>query len=229
MNRIQSSPQIQNRIDLQRVADMIEPGSRVLDVGCGDGALLDYLVHFKQVDGRGIELSQEGVNRSVSLGLAVVQGDAEIDLQHYPSDAFDYVILSQTLQSIYDVRGTLRELLRISRHAIVSFPNLGYWRVRFDLLVRGRSPMSEKLPYIWCDSPNIRFCTLTDFVTLAGEMGFEIDRIISIDHSGRAMPRDTVGRWTNWLAEEAIYLLSREVSPDSASQGSAEAPLPAEQ
>lgn len=219
MNRIQSSPQIHGRIDLQRVADMIEPGSRVLDVGCGDGALLDYLVHFKQVDGRGIELSQDGVNRSVSLGLAVVQGDAETDLYNYPSDAFDYVVLSQTLQSIYDVRGTLKELLRIGRHAIVSFPNLGYWRVRFDLLVRGRSPMSKKLPYIWCDSPNIRFCTLTDFVTLAGEMGFVIDRIISIDYAGHATPRVAVGRWTNWLAEEAIYLLSRGTS-----HGSAEAP-----
>ena len=216
MNRVQSPLQMQSRIDLQRVADMIEPGSRVLDIGCGDGALLDYLVHFKQVDGRGIELSQEGVNRSVSLGLAVVQGDAETDLHNYPSDAFDYVILSQTLQSIYDVRGTLRELLRIGRHAIVSFPNLGYWRVRFDLLLQGRSPMSEKLPYIWCDSPNIRFCTLTDFVTLVGEMGLVIDRIVSIDHSGRATPRDTVGRWTNWLAEEAIYLLSRGTPPESA-------------
>lgn len=216
MNRIQPATEIQTRIDLQRVADMIEPGSRVLDIGCGDGALLDYLVHFKQVDGRGIELSQEGVNRSVSLGLAVVQGDAETDLHNYPTDAFDYVVLSQTLQSIYDVRGTLRELLRISRHAIVSFPNLGYWRVRVDLLVQGRSPMSEKLPYIWCDSPNIRFCTLTDFVTLVGELGFVIDRIVSIDHAGRATPRDKVGRWTNWLAEEAIYLLSRGESPECA-------------
>jgi methionine biosynthesis protein MetW len=100
MNQNQSNKKIQNRVDLQRVADMINPGSRVLDIGCGDGALLDYLVHYKQVDGRGIELSQEGVNRSVSLGLAVVQGDAEADLKNYPSDAFDYVILSQTLQSI---------------------------------------------------------------------------------------------------------------------------------
>ena len=224
MSRTQSPPQIQHRIDLQRVADMIEPGSRVLDIGCGDGALLDYLVHFKQVDGRGIELSQEGVNRSVSLGLAVVQGDAETDLQYYPTDAFDYVILSQTLQSIREVRGTLNELLRISRHAIVSFPNLGYWRVRYDLLTRGRSPMSEKLPYIWCDSPNIRFCTLTDFVTLAGDMGFVIDRIVSIDHSGRATPRDSVGRWTNWLAEEAIYLLSRKTAQDLEPPGSAAAP-----
>ena len=215
MSNTQSQRQIHSRVDLQRVADMIEPGSRVLDIGCGDGALLDYLVHFKQVDGRGIELSQEGVNRSVSLGLAVVQGDAETDLHNYPSDAFDYVILSQTLQSIYDVRGTLKELLRIGRHAIVSFPNLGYWRVRLDLLVHGRSPMSKKLPYIWCDSPNIRFCTLTDFVTLASEMGFATDRIVSIDHAGHATPRETVGRWTNWLAEEAIYLLSRAASPES--------------
>ena len=210
MNQNQSNKTIQNRIDLQRVADMINPGSRVLDIGCGDGALLDYLVHHKQVDGRGIELSQEGVNRSVSLGLAVVQGNAEADLKNYPSDSFDYVILSQTLQSIYEVRITLNELLRIGRHAIVSFPNFGYWRVLYDLLVKGRSPISKKLPYIWCDSPNIRFCTMTDFVTLAEDMGFVIDRVVSIDHSGRATSRLSVGRWTNWFAEEAIYLLSRQ-------------------
>lgn len=222
MNTPSSSPQIPSRIDLQRVADMIEPGSRVLDIGCGDGALLDYLVHFKQVDGRGIELSQEGVNKSVSLGLAVVQGDAEKDLSNYPSDAFEYVILSQTLQSIFDVRGTLNELLRIGRHAIVSFPNIGYWRVRLDLLTRGRSPISEKLPYIWCDSPNIRFCSLIDVVDLADEMGFVIDQIVSIDHAGRATPRKSVGRWTNLLAEEAIYLLSRGTSP-----GAAKPPPPA--
>jgi len=210
MNQNQSNKKIQNRVDLQRVADMINPGSRVLDIGCGDGALLDYLVHYKQVDGRGIELSQEGVNRSVSLGLAVVQGDAEADLKNYPSDAFDYVILSQTLQSIYEVRITLNELLRIGHHAIVSFPNFGYWRVLYDLLVKGRSPISEKLPYIWCDSPNIRFCTMTDFVTLAEDMEFTIDRVVSIDHSGRATSRKSVGRWTNWFAEESIYLLSRK-------------------
>ncbi|PPR12782.1 MAG: hypothetical protein CFH42_01757 [Alphaproteobacteria bacterium MarineAlpha12_Bin1] len=205
-----SAEKIRDRVDLQLVADMIKSGSRVLDIGCGDGDLLNYLVHFKQVDGRGIELSQEGVNKSVSLGLAVVQGDAEDDLKNYPSDAFDYVILSQTLQSIYDVRGTLNELLRIGQHAIVSFPNLGYWRVRFDLLIHGRSPMSEKLPYKWCDSPNIRFFTLTDFVALAGEMGFVIHRIVSINHRGHATPKNSVGIWTNWLAEEAIYLLSRD-------------------
>ena len=147
-------------------------------------------------------------HHNVSGGLFA--DDAEADLKNYPSDSFDYVILSQTLQSIYEVRITLNELLRIGRHAIVSFPNFGYWRVLYDLLVKGRSPISEKLPYIWCDSPNIRFCTMTDFVTLAEDMGFVIDRVVSIDHSGRATSRLSVGRWTNWFAEEAIYLLSRQ-------------------
>src|SRR5260221_8336483 len=126
------------RGDLALIAAMVAPNSRVLDVGCGDGALLDYLVHEKQVDGRGIELSQDGVNAGVEHGLSVIQGDADTDLAAYPSAAFDYVILSQTLQATVNPRRVLGELVRIGRHAIVSFPNFGYWRVRWDLLTRGR-------------------------------------------------------------------------------------------
>ena len=142
------------RIDQKLISEIITPGSRVLDVGCGDGVLLDLLVHNHNVDGRGIELSQEGVNGCVSRGLAVVQGDAQTDLHNYPSDAFDFVVLSQTLPAIYDVKGVLREMLRIGRCAVVSFPNFGYWRVRTDLLFRGRS-QSRKTCHISGMNPQI--------------------------------------------------------------------------
>lgn len=197
------------RADLQLVADMIEPASRVLDVGCGDGALLNYLVHTKKVDGRGIELSQEGVSASVSLGLAVIQGDAGTDLKDYPPNSFDCVILSQTLQTIYDVRGVLDHLLRIGRRAIVSFPNFGYWRMRAMLLATGRAPRSEKLPYDWFDSPNIRVCTITDFIELAESMGITIEHAMTARH-GRFKVTSHPGWLSNLLAEEAVFLLRRD-------------------
>ena len=197
------------RADLQLVADMIEPGSRVLDVGCGDGALLRYLVHHKQVDGRGIELSQEGVNNSVSLGLAVIQGDAGTDLKDYPSNSFDYVILSQTLQTIFDVHGVLDQLLRIGRRAIVSFPNFGYWRMRMMLLITGHAPNSEKLPFAWYESPNIRVCTIIDFIELTDAMGITIERAITA-HGGRFHSAGRPGWLTNLLAEEGVFLLRRD-------------------
>src|ERR1051325_2517815 len=140
------------RTDHLLVAGMIEPGSRVLDVGCGDGELLQ-LLEARGIDGRGIELSREGVNRCVAKGLAVVQGDADTDLVNYPDDAFDYVILSQTLQATRRPKVVLENLLRIGRRAVVSFPNFGHWRVRFDIALRGRMPVNDRLPYSWYDTP----------------------------------------------------------------------------
>ena len=209
MNRQETTRAARIRVDQQLIADMVTPGSRLLDVGCGDGVLLDLLVRERQVDGRGIELSQEGVNTCVSRGLAVVQGDAETDLQNYPDDAFDFALLSQTLPAIFDVKGVLRELLRIGRCAVVSFPNFGYWRVRTDLLLRGRSPMSENLPNAWFESPNIRFFTLTDFMDLLAELGLNAEQIITIDRRGRARSREDIGHWTNLLTEQAIFLIGR--------------------
>src|ERR671917_1070938 len=141
------------RVDLLVVADMVEPGARVLDVGCGDGELL-RLLEARGVDGRGIELSREGVNECVAKGLAVIQGDADTDLADYPNDAFDYVILSQTLQATRHPRRVLEHMLRIGRHAVVSFPNFGHWRIRLQLMVRGRMPVIDNMPYSWYDTPN---------------------------------------------------------------------------
>ncbi|MCV6574848.1 MAG: methionine biosynthesis protein MetW, partial [Cohaesibacter sp.] len=154
------------RIDHLLVAKMVEPGSKVLDVGSDDGALLDILCHQRNIKGRGIELSQKGVNKCVARGLSVIQGDADKDLIYYPDDSFDYVILSQTIQATHNPKAVLEHLLRIGRKAIVSFPNFGHWRVRTDLLLHGRMPVNDYLPYSWYDTPNIHFCTVRDFVNL---------------------------------------------------------------
>jgi methionine biosynthesis protein MetW len=198
------------RLDLQIIADMIAPNTRVLDVGCGDGALLDYLGHAKGVDGRGIELSQTGVNACVSHGLSVIQGDADTDLADYPSDSFDCVVLSQTLQATRDPRGVLSALVRIGRRAIVSIPNFGYWRMRLHLLLEGRVAMPESFRHGWYDTPNIHPCTIADFVSLCDGLGIRIRRTVSIDRKGRTRHSDQPRPLANLLDEQAIFLLGKD-------------------
>ncbi len=196
------------RDDLKLIAEMVEPNSRVLDVGCGDGALLDYLAHAKNVDGRGIELSMDGVRQCVAHGLSVIQGDAETDLKDYPADAFDYVILGQTLQAMRQPRDVLQMMCRIGRRAIVSVPNFGYWRVRLQLLLTGRMPVTEKLGYQWWETPNIHFCTLRDFVVLTEELGITIEQTRILDHVGRVTSHAHSG-FANLLGEQGVFLLKR--------------------
>ncbi|BAE52775.1 SAM-dependent methyltransferase [Paramagnetospirillum magneticum AMB-1] len=198
------------RVDLRLIADMVEPGSRVLDVGCGEGALLDWLGRTKNVDGRGIELSMAGVSAAVSHGLSVIQGDADTDLKDYPSGAFDYVILSQTLQATYAPRTVLSHMLRIGRRAIVSFPNFGHWRVRLHLLTHGRMPVTDTLAYEWYDTPNIHFCTIRDFLDLCRDLQIKVERSIPLDRGGKTMAIPSCEGIANLFADQGLFVLSRE-------------------
>jgi methionine biosynthesis protein MetW len=195
------------RQDLRLIAEMVEPGSRVLDIGCGDGALLAYLARQKNVDGRGIELSQSGVNACVGHGLSVIQGDADRDLEAYPAGAFDVVVLSQTLQATHRPRRVVEELVRIGRRAIVSFPNFGFWRIRFGLLLTGRMPVSHCLANPWYETPNIHLCTIRDFVALCDEIGVTVDRSVTLDRHGQPYSLDPRGSLANLLAEQGIFVL----------------------
>ena len=195
------------RPDLAAIAEMIPEGARVLDVGCGDGALLEYLTATKNVDGRGVELSQQNVNACVARGLAVIQGDADTDLGEYPSQVFDVVILSQTIQATRNPKGVLGHLLRIGRRTAVSLPNFGHWRVRLNLLMRGRMPRTKALGYEWYDTPNIHLCTIADFAALAKEAGGEIERALALSEDGSTRPMRADAWSPNVLAEGAIFLL----------------------
>ena len=198
-----------NRIDLRLVAEMVTPGTRVLDVGCGDGELLALLADTRGVDARGIELSRQGVALCVSRGLSVIQGDADTDLADYPDDAFDYVILSQTIQATRNPRQVLEHMLRIGRRAIVSFPNFGHWRMRSQVFFRGRMPVTDSLPYAWWDTPNIHFCTIRDFVELCDAVGAVRERAVALDASGGRVGVNAPWWFWNLFGEQAVFVLRR--------------------
>ncbi len=197
------------RVDLQLIAEMVEPGSRVLDVGCAEGTLLSYLVETKNVDGRGIELSQKGVNACVAKGLSVVQGDADTDLVDYPNRGFDYAILSQTLQATHRPKDVMEQLLRVGKKAVVSFPNFAFWRCRAYLALTGRMPMTSALDYAWYETPNIHFCTLHDFTALCRDLGITIEKSVIVRENGRIMENGSLGMRANLFGAQCVFLLSR--------------------
>jgi methionine biosynthesis protein MetW len=204
-----AGPGIALRPDLAVIAEMIPPSTRVLDIGCGDGALLEYLVRVKGIDGRGLELSQQNVNQCVARGLSVVQGDADTDLTEYPSGVFDIVILSQTIQTTRRPRFVLEELLRIGKRTIVSFPNFGHWRVRLSLATKGRMPVTKALGHAWHDTPNIHLCTIADFISLANEAGARIEQAWALRESQRTETMRPAAWAPNLFAQGAIFLLAK--------------------
>ncbi len=194
----------QLRPDLAVIARHVAPGTRALDVGCGEGELMEVLQREKNVVARGMEIDPELVERAMARGLSVVQGDADRDLADYPDDAFDYAILSQTLQTAERPDRVLDELLRVGRRAFVSFPNFAYWRMRFALLVHGRMPVMRHLPVSWYETQNIHHVTVEDFRLLLAAKGVTVEGCWFF-----ANGREIGGANANWRAEHAVYQLSR--------------------
>ncbi|MCX6620539.1 MAG: methionine biosynthesis protein MetW [Acidobacteria bacterium] len=204
-----SSPQpafvreVLGRGDFAIISELIEPRTRVLDLGCGEGELLAWLAENKQVEARGIELSGARAQRAIARGVSVYQGDIEESIGEYPDGTFDYVILSQTLQETQHPLHVLREMLRIGHHAIVAFPNFGHWSVRLAHLFTGRAPQTDLFPHDWYNSPNIHFLTVLDFENLARQEGWTIERRYSLSGNRRL-------HWLpNLLAETAVFLIRK--------------------
>jgi len=195
------------RVDLRLIADMIAPGTRVLDIGCGDGTLIEHLFRAKSCDARGIELDMAEVTRAVAHGLPVMHGDADVDLEHYPDGAFDYVVLSRTLQAVERPRAVLRQMLRIGTRAVVSFPNFGHLQVRWQLISRGRMPMTATWDRPWYETPNIHPCTIRDFFDLCGKEDYVVERWLAADEAGQRAPWRRFPRLANLFGEQALFLL----------------------
>jgi methionine biosynthesis protein MetW len=197
------------RVDLALIAGMVGADSRVLDIGCGDGTLIDFLARTKKCDARGIEIDMAEVTEAVTRGLPVMQGDADTDLVNYPDGAFDYVVLSRTLQAVEKPREVLRQMLRIGTHAIVSFPNFGHWSLRLQLLARGRMPMTKTWGRMWYETPNIHPCTIADFFALCGTDGYRVEQWYAADEAGAKTPwRRSVGL-ANLFGEQGLFLLRK--------------------
>jgi methionine biosynthesis protein MetW len=190
------------RSDYAIIGEIVEPGAKVLDLGCGEGELLEWLAANKGVEARGVEISGTKVQRAIARGVSVYQGNIDEGLADYPDGAFDYVILSQTLQETRHPLTVLREMLRVGRRAIVAFPNFGHWRMRLSMLTRGQMPKTKLFPYEWYDSPNIHFLTVEDFENLAAQQGWTIERryFLSGRRKGTILP--------NLMAEIAVYLIA---------------------
>lgn len=197
------------RPDLQLITAFIHEGSSVLDIGCNTGELLAYLQNEQGVRGRGMELSQQGVNTCITQGLAVVQGNADTDLTQYPEGAFDFVILSQTLQALHAPHKVLEQTVRIGKRAIISVPNFGHWRNRIYLAVNGRMPVTNALAYQWYDTPNIHFCTIEDFIVLCEKAGLQVEKQLFLTKARTNRVINLPAWLANIYCEQAIFVVKK--------------------
>lgn len=197
------------RIDQQLIVEMIPPCSRVLDIGSGDGSLIEHLFRMRNCDAQGIELNMKAVTQSVAHGLPVIHGDADHDLADYPDNIFDYVVLQRTLQAVERPREVLRQMLRIGRYAIVSFPNFGHWKLRWQLLKTGRMPMTPVWNTPWYITPNIHPCTIYDFLALCKEEDYVIEQWMTVNEAGPQIFWQRSIHMANLFGEQAVFLLRR--------------------
>ena len=197
------------RFDLKVIASWIEPGSKVLDLGCGEGVLLHFLKESKQAVCTGIERVESKVGQGIGKGLSVLQGDINQEILDYPDDTFDYVILSQTLQQVYEPAKLIQSLLRVGKKGIVSFPNFSHWRIRLQLLLTGYAPVTKQLPYEWHDTPNIRVITIKDFRKFSREVGFEILNEVAINTINHEKRGNIIKFQPNLRATYGIFLIGK--------------------
>lgn len=203
-SEVEASPlvgELLGRSDFAIISEIVKPGSRVLDLGCGEAELLAWLVEHKNVEARGVEIEPAKLRKAISRGVSAYQGDIDEGLADYPDRAFDYVILSQTLQETRAPLRVLREMLRVGKQAIVAFPNFGHWSVRLSMAFSGQAPRTKLFPYKWYESPNIHFLTVNDFEALASEQGYTIERRYFLSGSRR------VSVMPNLMAEVAVFLV----------------------
>ena len=198
-----------NRLDFEIIKNVVKDNSRVLDVGCETGELLKFLNKGKKIDGRGLEISQKNVSICLKHGLSVVQGDADKDLVSYPSKSFDFVILSQTLQATHSPEKVLNELVRISKRAIVSFPNFGSWVIRLKLLINGIMPESDLLPYTWYTTPNIHLCTIKDFKKLCNKNSIIIEQNFFLNKNGKKITNPIKKLFNNFFSISGLFVLKK--------------------
>jgi len=191
------------------IADLIEKNTRVLDVGCADGILMEFLRDNKSIDIRGLEISKEKVQKCIEKGLTVIEGNAEKDLKQFPDKSFDYVILSQTLQAFLNPELVISELLRVGKKAIVTIPNFGYWKIRLHLLTKGTMPITKTLPDEWYNTPNLHMCTIKDFVSFVKSKNFKIFKSLALNEKNVSLINNTNLEIKNLFADLGIFLIEK--------------------